>query len=603
MRHKTQGLRKAEAIALPVMACLLASAAQAQEPLAQIVLAPEASPYPKSLRTRVEAVIISSRKPPQSPLEARRHARDAADLATAALRSEGRYAAMVTPSVTDGDPPAARLTLDPGPAFGFADPKVEWIGEPPALGARLAGEASLGLELGAPGRAAEVVAAEGRVLAAVEKRGYADVVAWPREVIVDHADHSLRPTFKIAAGARVRLDGALISTDGPTHLKWAGGLAPWAPGDVYAPSKLADFEQRLLDTGVYDAVNVSLSPTASADGLRPVLVTLLDRPKRSLEASASYSTSEGVGAEGRVVWYNRGGRGDSRTLKVQAAVIKSGLDYEVSQPHWRRPRQTLKFGGGLTQQFTDAYDETGAGLRADLTRARGRASYTTWGVAVDATRTRAKTFIALNARSDTTTATTVSLLGAIYLDQSDDVLNPRRGWRLDLRSEPIISVGSGTQAFVKSQAQASAYVPLTAQAATVLAARLHVGSVVGAAVDTIPAARRFYAGGGGSVRGYAYQGVGPRFADNTPKGGTALWDSSLELRQRVTGPWGVVAFVDAGSTGDGAVPDFGSVSAGAGLGLRFDPGFGPVRFDLAVPLSKRSGDPSFQIYLSIGQSF
>ncbi len=598
------GARCGSAVGLTVVLSLCASVVHAQEPLALIKIAPNAAGFPKSLKAKIDAAVISNRSSAQNRMEAKRHGQDAADLVEATLRSEGRYASVIGSDLTDGPVPEAVLTVDPGPSFGFADPKVEWVGPLPQLGAKLAGEASMGLQIGAPGRASEVLDAEGRVLAAVEKRGYADVRALTRQVIVDHADHTLRPTYRIEAGQLVRLDGARVSTSGPTNLDWASSLIPWKPGDIYSPVKLADFEQRLVDTGVFDSITVTLAPDQDQQGRRPVLVSLTDRPWRSLEASGSYATSEGVGIEGKVNWYNRTGRGDTRTLKIQGSRLKSGLDFEFSFPHWHRPRQTLKYGVGVTQQFTDAYDETSAGVRFDLTRARDRSSYTTFGAALDATRTVGKSAVALTTLSNSVSGATLSLLGAVYIDQSDDLLNPRRGWRLDVRSEPILSVSGGVgQGFLKSQAQGSIYLPLSEQARTVLAGRLHVGSIVGVTVDNVPVARRFYAGGGGSVRGYSYQGVGPRLPDNTPKGGTTVWDGSLEVRQRVKGLWSVVAFADAGSTSDGIAPDFRSVSAGAGLGVRYDLGFGPVRFDLAVPLSSRAGDPTYQIYLSIGQSF
>jgi translocation and assembly module TamA len=105
------------------------------------------------------------------------------------------------------------------------------------------------------------------------------------------------------------------------------------------------------------------------------------------------------------------------------------------------------------------------------------------------------------------------------------------------------------------------------------------------------------------VRGFIYQGVGPRLADNTPIGGDSLFEASAEVRQQVSGPWGVVAFVDAGSLSPTAVPDFRSLSVGAGVGVRYNLGFGPLRLDIAAPVTHRAGDPWVQLYLSIGQSF
>ena len=119
----------------------------------------------------------------------------------------------------------------------------------------------------------------------------------------------------------------------------------------------------------------------------------------------------------------------------------------------------------------------------------------------------------------------------------------------------------------------------------------------------MPADRRFYSGGGGSVRGFAYQAVGPRLSNNTPEGGLSLAEASVELRHRINTQWGVVAFVDAGSVGLSETPEFNHASFGAGVGVRYNLGFGPLRFDLATPLNPRQGDSRIEAYISIGQSF
>jgi translocation and assembly module TamA len=105
------------------------------------------------------------------------------------------------------------------------------------------------------------------------------------------------------------------------------------------------------------------------------------------------------------------------------------------------------------------------------------------------------------------------------------------------------------------------------------------------------------------VRGYAYQAVGPRFADNTPEGGLSLFEGSLELRQRLTQQWGLAAFVDAGAAGTTVTPDFSHPDIGVGAGVRYNAGFGPIRLDIATPLYRRRGDSPIQLYISIGQSF
>ncbi len=136
-----------------------------------------------------------------------------------------------------------------------------------------------------------------------------------------------------------------------------------------------------------------------------------------------------------------------------------------------------------------------------------------------------------------------------------------------------------------------------------LAGRLKLGAILGGSIPLVPGPDRFYAGGGGSVRGYAYQAVGPRYADNTPEGGLSLFEGSLELRQRLTQQWGLAAFVDAGAAGTTVTPDFRHPDIGVGAGVRYNAGFGPIRLDIATPLYRRRGDSPIQLYISIGQSF
>jgi translocation and assembly module TamA len=152
-------------------------------------------------------------------------------------------------------------------------------------------------------------------------------------------------------------------------------------------------------------------------------------------------------------------------------------------------------------------------------------------------------------------------------------------------------------------AQGTYYQPLDKQGRTVIAGRLRLGRIVNGTVDQIPASQRFYAGGGGSVRGFPYQGVGPRLADNTPKGGVFLAESSVEIRQDITRQWSAAVFVDAGSVGSGGPVDLRATAVGAGFGVRYNLGIVPIRVDVATPVVKRRGEPIFQVYVSIGQSF
>jgi translocation and assembly module TamA len=593
---------------LALIACGLAAPgfARADEPKATIQgIADE------DLRDLISAAIGRAERAAASRFEARRRGREAAETATAVLRSEGYYGSDVVTDLADREddaseaPPQAVVKITPGPQFKIARPRIDWQGQAPEADVAAAGTLAMALRRGAPGRAQDVLAAEGRILSAVQQRGHADAEAQPREVIVDHADNTVQPTFRIDAGPLVRLDGLVIESKGRTDPDWIRKLTPWKPGDVYAPDALAEMERRLRETGAYDSVSVALQPAdqITAEGNRPVLLTLKERPRRSLEVGAGYSTSEGFGLDITTARYNAWRRADVRTIALRLAEIQQRLDYRVALPHWRAPRQTLTLTASVYNEITDAYDQTGASLTADITRRTGPNAYVTYGASIDGGRVAE--ILKINnvvLRGVDRDLGNFSLLGALAIDKSNDPLNPKTGWRVEARAEPTVTFGDAELTYLKIQGQGSFYLPLDDEQRLVIASRVKLGMITGATSTEIPAARRFYSGGGGSVRGYAYQAIGPRIG-STPLGGASLAEASFEVRYDLTPQWGAVAFVDVGGVGSDDFPGGDDFGAGIGFGVRYNLGFGPIRADIAVPLDPRDDDPAFQIYISIGQAF
>jgi translocation and assembly module TamA len=588
----------AAAAFMSALVALAAGAARAAAPRAEVRGVDD-----KALRTLIVQAIGEAPARPASRLEARRRANEAGEKAIVVLRSQGYYDYDVVPDIGEGDAPDAVVTITPGPVSKIAAPSITWVGPEPDAETRAAAVGAMALAPGTPGRAESVIAAEGRIVAIVTKRGYADAAAKPREVIVDHADQTVRPTFRISAGPLVKMDGLRVRSKGRTNPRWVARLAPWKPGRVYRPEDVAELERRLLDTGVYDSVTVALAPAAEAqNGERPVIVSLADRPKGSIQLGASYSTNEGPGVDSSWILYNRLGRADTLTNTARLAVIDSRLQSELSLPDWRSPNQTLKLTfAPIYREHTPAYDDIGAEVSADVTHRYGKTSFFTYGASIDYTDTTEGESINYVRGRKTRRLTTAALLGAFTLDRSNDPLDPTSGWKVEARAEPKYAIGDGSIAYFKVSGQGAVYFPLGAK--TVIAARLKLGGIAGGNIPGVPAPDRFFAGGGGSVRGYGYQEVGPRYPDNTPEGGLSLFETSLEVRRKLFGAWAVAAFVDGGTVGEHVYPDFREPSVGVGVGVRYNLGFGPVRVDVATPLNPRRGDAPVQLYLSIGQSF
>ena len=559
------------------------------------------------LRTALVRAIGETDGPPTNGFDARRRARAAMASAEALLRSEGYYQPILADVVEGEGDPVAIVEITPGPRFVLAAPAIQWIAPEPDPEAIRTARAEIGLEPGDPGRAADVIAGEGRIIARLARDGYPDAVTQPRRVVVDHASFTVAPTFNINSGPLVRLDGVRVETRGPTNPDWVAGLAPWTEGQRFDPELVAELERRLLETGVYDGVAVALTPAdqTTTTGNRPIVVTLTDRPRRILEAGATFSTADGSGVNGLWTWYNRFGRADTLRFEARLATIDSRIGADLSLPHWRTPGETLALSAAVVNEDTDAYRRTAAVLSADLRQRIGKTSFYSYGIGLDAGRYNENRF-------DPVTQAPISFdrdlailtaRGSAYVDQSNDPLNPTTGWRMTLNVQPTAVTGDDGVIFLRTEAQVTAYMPVQDNARTVLAGRMRLGSIIGGSELSVPSDRLFYSGGGGSVRGYEYQGVGPRLPDNTPRGGISLFEASAEVRRDLGKGFGVVGFVDAGAIGFAETPDFSNLRYAVGIGARYNLSFGPIRADIAFPLDKREGDAGFQVYVSIGQAF
>ncbi|HEX6603447.1 MAG TPA: BamA/TamA family outer membrane protein, partial [Sphingomicrobium sp.] len=189
-------------------------------------------------------------------------------------------------------------------------------------------------------------------------------------------------------------------------------------------------------------------------------------------------------------------------------------------------------------------------------------------------------------------------------DGSDSLLDPTSGFRLSGRFSPEISAHGGSFAYARVQIDATAYRPVSDR--VVAAGRIRLGTILGASSFDIAPSRRFYSGGGGSVRGYGYQRLGPKDVDGDPIGGRGLAEFALEARIRLKqfgGNFGIVPFFDGGSLTTEALPDFKDWRFAVGLGVRYYSSFGPLRLDVGVPLNRQKGDGPVAVTVSLGQAF
>ncbi len=582
--------RAAHAVGAMAALCLVHAAA------AQVAPVPIEG-LPSALRTELEP-LLEPELPPDSLFAARRQADRTADTVARLLESQGYFAAEVEPWAEGVDQFDRGVRVEIGSLFTIGDVRIEYLGTEPDEDTRAALSEWLGLiPIGVPARARPILDVSDAMSDTLANSGYPDASIQPVDAVADGRLETLDLTFRIQPGLRAKFGDLRISGIERTRSDFVHNLRPWRAGEPVSQEELDDFRARLSSTGLFDRATVSLEQ-APDQTTRQVLVTVEEGPRRTIALGGSASTSEGFGVEAEWETRNVTGRADSITLGATAATLERRLSATYARPHVGRYDRNLELSAEIEDFETDAYDQTGGSVSVKLDeqltgRLRGEIGAEFAYASIDDQRTRA----AGTGRRD------LYLLAAPVAAEYTgvrDILDPVNGVRARLFAEPGLTFGDDTIGFTRLIGEASAYRKLGSNN-LVGAVRGRVGSIIGPA--GLPPDRLYYAGGGGSVRGYEYQSLSPRDADDNIIGGRSLVEASAELRWRATDRLGYVAFLDAGTAGRNSEPSFDNLHAGAGFGVRYYAGFGPLRADIAVPLDKRPGDADFQIYISIGQAF
>lgn len=570
---------------------------------------------PEDLRALLLSASSAERltgRPPAGELILRRRAQADIDTLQKALRSEGYYAGDVSFQI-EGDtvprpranavaalaePARAHLFFDvePGPLYRIS--RIEIEAENPDASFKVPTAADIGLAVGDPANAQRVLDAETRLLGRTLRQARPLAKLGQRRAVIDNDTKEMEVTLRVTPGPRADFGAIVFSGDSGVKESFLRRRLPFSTGDAFDPDLVDKGRNSLVQTNLFSIVRVDIGTALDADGRIPVTYDVTPRLHRSVGGGVGYQTD--TGAEVHAYWENRNLFSAGERLRAQATLGQTDqeLDLSFRKPDIFIPRLALLGSANASSKHTDAYDSdslsAGTGLEYAFTdRVTG-----TFGIAYRYADIKEED-------EDEETYGLVSFPATIDWDFSDDLLDPSTGGRIKLFGAPYFdTLGTGTR-FYKTQVTHSRYFSLLDEKRLVLALRGSLGAMDGASREDIPADERFYAGGGGSVRGIGYQLAGPLDDDDNPLGGRSLAEFSVELRTRFTESIGGVAFLDGGNVFDNAVPDFDEpLRLGTGAGLRYITPIGPLRFDVGVPIDRRRGvDDAYQVYISIGQAF
>lgn len=513
------------------------------------------------------------------------------------LHSQGWYAAGIDLSI-DRDPIPVVVTfhVETGPPYLLDRIAILAIGE--EVDAELFCLETLSLVSGERFNAEKVLSAQQELLNRLKRCGHPFPSVVDRRVTVDHRDHTVSVKIAFDPGPKALLGEPRLEGLENVEENFVRMMIPWKPGDPYSPVPLQTLHRNLSATGLFAGIRITEADHLHEDGELPITVSMTERKHRSVGAGISYGSDEGPG--GRLSWEHRNvfKHGERLAAGASASDFTKDVSVAFQKPYFLRDDQWLRITSRFADERPDAYESRSLSSIVNIDRELGRGITAGAGVGYKESKITQLAF------RDTERFRIVSLPLAMSWDRSDDLLDPRKGGRLTVETTPMISITRGENAFVKLYGRYRRYVPLRESPSIVAAGSLAAGIITGARHRDVPADERFYAGGGGSIRGYSYQSVGPLVGE-TPYGGRSLLKCSFELRTALTDNVGIVGFLDGGTAYESG--NFGSGETfrwGTGLGLRYRTPVGPLRLDVGIPVNRRHGiDDSFQFYLSLGQAF
>jgi translocation and assembly module TamA len=545
-------------------------------------------------------------RPPPSPEALRRRAESDLDRLQAAAHSLGYWNAQFSYTIdANREPASVRVEAKPGPLYRVASvyilgPDGRTLAMPMPPGA-----APLPLQPGDPARTEPVIAAENALLAALGQTGYPFARAADRRVVIDHGTQTMAVTYTLDPGPVMRFGPVAITGLERLDPLYVERRAKWQAGALYDNREVDRTRRTLIESGLFSTVRITPAPDPTVPGQVRMEIEAVERAHRTSGVGLAYNTSECAGA--RLFWENRNLLGYAEYLRLSLDVgqQKKGVAANFRRPDFLATDQNLLITAEIADNKPAAFHSRNARLTAGIERPLGPGMTLGAGLSAEKVNIVDQPNLGLLPAAERTQH--YALIGApVYLkiDRSDDPLNPTRGYRSEISLVPYQSFVGPALTFASGRVSASTYQRLANNERYIIAAFGAVSSIQGASLAKLPADKRIYAGGGGSVRAYGYQMAGPLDINNNPTGGRSSLELSLEARIRITETIGIVPFVDAGSFYHSTLPQFGRrLFWGPGLGVRYYTTFGPVRLDVATPMSRRRADSPIQVYISLGQAF
>ncbi len=560
-----------------------------------------------NLLNQVSELKALEKRPPHSKEALKRRAEHDLDLLKEAASSLGYWGAHFSTSFNfSAHPAVVTVRVAPGPLYhvktlGILGPQGRPLSIP-----RPKGAPPLPLKPGDPARTAPVVAMGEALIERLKEEGRPFAKILRRRVVIDKGTLSMTVRWRLDPGPVLRFGAVTVKGLKTLAKGYVERRVRWRRGALYDIRKVAATRRALIASDLFSMVLITPSRVPGHPHEAAMTIALSESAPHTVGAGIAYNTNVGAGV--RLFWEDRNLFGHAEDLRLSGEF---GQQIKGASANFRRPDflasdQDLLAVAKIEDETPIAYHSRRAEASSGLERRFGR--FFTGGAALSVEKANVVQLADLSLITPSERTQHYALIGLplyVKYDSTNSLLNPTRGLRAEFATTPYESFSGSHLAFVSNWASLSTYRRLDSRGRWVFAVRGAVASIEGEpSLLSIPADKRVYVGGGGSIRAYGYEMAGPLDSEGRPIGGKSSLAVDLELRIRITRDFGIVPFIDAGSYYEKSVPQLTErVFYGPGLGFRYYTAFGPVRLDIATPLDRRHPDAPIQFYISIGQAF
>lgn len=453
------------------------------------------------------------------------------------------------------------------------------------------------LSKGNPALAVNVLSSVSSLMQYIHNNGYPLAKIEKTQYIINRMDYTFDIDLVIRQGPLLYMGKVQPQHNLNVSTIFLNKIATWKEGRVWNNALLDSYRTRLQQTGLFSTITLTPSNQKEQNGNTSIELVATEAPPRTISGGLQYSSDQGIGARG--TWEHRNVFGNGELFRITAPMSQDDQKVMASfrKPAFGRPNQSLISEAQLKKENTKSYKQQLASITLGVERQFNRRWFGSTSLSVD-------TGFMDDRDSIKKTFTLFGIPLSITRDSSKDPLNPIQGTKATLNVTPYVGKYKKKILTLRSRFDFSFYLDVLKTGKLILANKIAIGSLLGEDIENYPAILRFYAGGGGSVRGYDYQSLGPKNKYGDAIGGLSFSTISFELRLKVTESIGIVPFIDGGNIYEKKFPDFKkSIYWGVGLGLRYYTSFAPIRLDIATPLQDRSHNKHFQLYISIGQAF